>query len=407
MGWRLQVSSTRSSLSLLALFIATFGIGTTEFVIVGLLPEIAADFGVSIPKAGLLVSGYAAGVAVGGPILVILTSSLARKSALLLLVGVFVLGHIWSALAGSYETLMAARILASVSHASFLGIAAVVAAKSVPPNRSASAVSMVWLGFSAASILGVPAGTWLGHAMGWRATFWAIGGVGLFAGAAIAAWVASGGKADRTHVADEIKALRSPQVLLAMAMSLLVCATTFSVFTFVAPLLARETGISPAGLPLMLFFFGVGGTVGMFAGGRLGDWRPMPSIIAIFMVHVLLYLIFVAVIKSPVLVGLVLAVWGFLFLAPCVPLQTRVVLQAVEGPNLASTLNQSAFNVGNALGPMAGAIILSSGFGYRWLLVLGVMLAATGAAVGAFALILERRAGSAAAVGLAEQQPTR
>lgn len=379
------------SLPLFALFLATFGIGTTEFSVVGLLPEIATDLGVSIPKAGLLVSGYAIGVAVGGPVLVILTASLSRKVSLLLLVGVFVFGHVCSALAPSYGTLMAARILASVSHASFLGIAAVVAAGTVPPNRSARAVSMVWLGFSAASLFGVPAGTALGSALGWRSTFWAIAAIGAISASAIAVWIPSGGKGERTNLAVEIRALVAPQVLLAMAMSLLVCATAFSVFTFVAPLLATETSISAAALPGMLFLFGVGGTVGLLSGGRLGDWRPMPAIIIMFVAQAALYLTFIAVIKIPALVGAVMIAWGFLFLAPCVPLQTRVVMKASEGPNLASTLNQSAFNVGNAVGPLAGAITLSSGVAFKWLPLLGAILAMAGAGVGVFAFIVERR----------------
>jgi DHA1 family inner membrane transport protein len=342
------------SLPLLALFLATFGIATTEFAVVGLLPEIAVDFGVSIPKAGLLVSGYALGVAVGGPILVILTAPLSRKVALLLLIGVFVVGHVFSAVAPTYGMLMAARIVAAVCHASFMGIAAVVAAGTAPPNRSARAVAMVWLGFSAASLFGVPAAAALGHAMGWRSTFWAIAAVGAFAGLAIAAWIPQTGRAGRTNLAGELRALGRGQVLLSMATSLLVCAVTFSVFTYIAPLLATETGISAEALPGMLFLFGIGGTAGLLAGGRLADWRPMPSIIFMFVAQAALYLTLIWVIRSPVRTGAAILAWGFLFLAPCVPLQTRVVKQASEGPNLASTLNQSAFNIGNALGPSIG-----------------------------------------------------
>jgi MFS transporter, DHA1 family, inner membrane transport protein len=379
------------SFPLFALFLATFGIATTEFAVVGLLPEIATDLDVGIPKAGLLVSGYALGVAVGGPILVALTASLSRKVVLLLLMGVFVFGHVFSAVAPSYGVLMTSRIVASVCHASFLGIAAVVAAATVPPDRSARAVSMVWLGFSAASLLGVPAATAIGHAMGWRSAFWAIAAIGALAGLAIYTWIPLTGRSERTNLAGELKALGHQQVLLAMAMSLLVCAATFSVFTFVAPLLATETGISAKALPGMLFLFGVGGTAGLLAGGRLADWRPMPSVIFMFVALAALYLLLIRVIWSPALTGAAIAMWGFLFFAPCVPLQARVVKQASEGPNLASTLNQSAFNVGNALGPSVGAAALALGLAYRWLPIVGAILAIVGASTAVLALTLERR----------------
>jgi MFS transporter, DHA1 family, inner membrane transport protein len=266
------------SLALFALFLATFGIATTEFAIVGLLPEIASDLSVSIPRAGLLVSAYAAGVAIGGPVLAILTSGLRRKTALLLLVDIFIVGHVLSAIAWSYGTLMFARIVASVCHASFLGIAAVVAAGTVQSSRSARAVALVWLGFSAASLFGVPVGTMLGHAFGWRSTFWAIGGVGASDELAIWLWIPDAGRAGRSNLTIELRAIGRSQVLLAMAMSLMVCATTFTVFTYVAPLLATVTGVSARGLPLMLLLFGIGGTIGLLVGGRLADWRPMSSV---------------------------------------------------------------------------------------------------------------------------------
>jgi MFS transporter, DHA1 family, inner membrane transport protein len=379
------------TLLLMALFLATFCIATTEFAVVGLLPDIAADLNASIPKAGLLVSGYAIGVAIGGPVLTIITAPLSRRNALLSLMAIFVVGHVLSAVSSSYAMLMSARIVAAVCHASFLGIAAVVAAATAPPGGGARAVALVWLGFSAASLIGVPAGTALGHALGWRSTFWALAAIGSIAGAAVAVAVPKGGRTGQTNLIGEITALRRPQVLLAMAMSLLVCAATFCVFAYIAPLLETDTGVSARVLPWMLFLFGIGGTAGLLAGGRLADWKPLHSIVALFLAQGVMYVALIFLVSSQVSTGAAMLLWGFLFLAPCVPLQARVVKEAREGPNLASTLNQSAFNVGNALGPTIGAAALSLGLPYHVLPLLGALLAAAGAAIGLVAIVNESR----------------
>ena len=237
---------------LFALFLGTFAIGTTEFAVVGLLPDIAESLGVSISQTGLLVSVYALGVAVGGPAVVAITTSQSRKRTLLQLCAIFVVAHALAALAPDYGLLMGARVLAAVSHASFLGIAAIVAAASVPSERSARAVSLVWLGFSAASLVGVPGATAIGHVLGWRAAFWMLAAIGLIvAGLALQLWMPAAPRGKATSLGQEIVALRRPQVLLAMAMSLLVCASTFAVFTYVAPILTCtalgfwDTGLNP------------------------------------------------------------------------------------------------------------------------------------------------------------------
>jgi DHA1 family inner membrane transport protein len=374
------------TLPILALFIATFCIATTELAVVGLISDIARDLAVSVPKAGLLVTGYALGVAVGGPVFTIATASLSRKVALLFMMGVFVAGHALAAVAPNYAVLMIARVIAATCHASFLGIAAVVAAASVPADRSARAVSMVWLGFSAASLLGVPAAAALGHALGWRSTFWALTAFGCVSLLAIALWVPETGRPEAGSLGLELNALRRRQVLLAMAMSLFVCAATFAVFTYVGPLLESEAGIAEASLPAMLLLFGIGGTIGLIVGGRVSDRNALRSVVGMFVAIAILYGALAAFIGSVVLVYAAMVAWGFLFLAPCVPLQARVVREAKEGPNLASTLNQSAFNVGNALGPSVGAAALSFGFGYRWLPLLGALMALAGAAIGIVAM---------------------
>ena len=374
---------------LFALFLGTFAIGTTEFAVVGLLPDIAESLGVSISQTGLLVSVYALGVAVGGPVVVAITTSQSRKRTLLQLCAIFVVGHALAALAPDYGLLMGARVLAAVSHASFLGIAAIVAAASVPSKRSARAVSLVWLGFSAASLVGVPGATAIGHALGWRAAFWMLAAVGVVAGLALQLWMPGAPRGKATSLGQEIVALRRPQVLLAMMMSLLVCASTFAVFTYVAPILLEETRISAEFLPLMLLLFGVGGAGGMVIGGRLGDWKPLEAVAALSFAYAIFYLGLTAIVDSAPLMTGAMILWGFLFLAPCVPLQTRVVRKAIDGPNLASTLNQSAFNVGNAIGPTLGAAALLFGFGYRMLPWIGAGLALLCAVTAVFSRSLE------------------
>ena len=219
-------------------------------------------------------------------------------------------GHALAALAPDYGWLMAARVVAAVSHASFLGIPAIVRPQP-PPERSARAVSFVWLGFSAASLVGVPSATAIGHALGWRTAFWMLAAIGAIAGVAVQLWMPASRGGEASTLGREVVALRRPQVLLAMAMSLLVCASTFAVFTYVAPLLVEETRISVGALPVMLLMFGVGGAAGMVVGGRLGDWRPLESVAALSFAYAVFYLGLVAVIDSAALVGATMILWGF------------------------------------------------------------------------------------------------
>jgi DHA1 family inner membrane transport protein len=249
---------------------------------------------------------------------------------------------------------------------------------------------LVWLGFAAASLVGIPGATAIGHALGWRATFWAISGVGAVAAFAIALCIPRQDAGERSHIASEVRALARTQVVLAMAISLVVCAATFSVFTYLAPFVVTETGLRAEALPAMLLFFGVGGTLGLLVAGRIRNRDALLAVIAMLLALALVFLLLMLASRSPVLVAVAIAAWGFLFLAPCVPLQTRVVMEAREGPNLASTLNQSAFNVGNALGPAIGAGALWAGLPYAQLPLIGAVIAVLGAALGLLALRLDR-----------------
>jgi len=273
---RAPASGTR--LPLLALAMASFGIGTTEFVIMGLLPDVARDLSVTIPQAGMLVSGYAMGVAVGAPILAIATARLDRRHALLLLMGMFILGNLFCGLAPSYPMLMAARIVTAFCHGAFFGLGAVVAANVVPPQRRAQAMATMFAGLTLANVLGVPFGTALGDAVGWRSTFWVVVGIGVVAATALYVWLPQNMPAPEVSLLQEARMLGRKQVLLAMLISVIASASLFSVFTYITPILENVTGVSSHHVALVLMVFGVGLTFGNILGGRLGDWRLMPAV---------------------------------------------------------------------------------------------------------------------------------
>jgi MFS transporter, DHA1 family, inner membrane transport protein len=351
---------------LMALAVAAFGIGTSEFIIMGLLPNLAESFQVSIPKAGALVTAYALSVTLGSPIVAIATAGLERKRALLLLMGLFTLGNLACAVAPTYGLLMAARVLTALSHGAFFGIGSVVASNIVPRNQRAQAIALMFSGLTLANVLGVPAGTALGQAFGWRAAFWAIVPIGLIAAAAVFALVHTQGKST-AKITHEFRVLRNPRVLLVLAMSIVSSASLFCVFTYVTPTLESVTKISEHGVTIVLLLFGLGITIGNFLGGVLSDRHPirflLMSTCAVFVSLVGLY--FAEPFTVPAVAGLL--VWGSLVFAAGTPLQARIVDQAAEAPNLASTLNQGAFNFGNASGAMLGGALLTEGFNYRQL----------------------------------------
>lgn len=376
--------------ALAALTLAVFSIGTTEFIVPGLLPEISSGLNVTIPEAGLLVTGYAAGVAIGGPILVLLTNRLSRRATLLALVAIFVAGHALAALAPTYSVLMVARVITSFCHGAFVGVASVVAMHIVPPERRATAVAVVWVGFCLATIVGVPVGTALGQALGWRTTLAIVGALGLIAGVGIAAFVPKTVAVGTADLKSELAVLKRPQLLIALAMSILIATGTLAVFTYVVPFLTDVTGIAKERVPAVLFAFGVGGTIGMFVGARFADWKLMPTTVAIFIALALIYVALLVVQTNAILTIIVIFAWGFFVYAPAAPIQVRIVNVASDGPSLASTLNQSAFNVGNALGPFLGAVMLSQGASYGALPWLGVAMLTLGAGLGVLAMALER-----------------
>ena len=381
-------------LALVALAAASFGIGTTEFVIMGLLPDVAHDLSVTIPQAGLLVSGYAIAVTVGAPLVAVATARLPRKRTLLLLMGIFIAGNTACALSPSYAVLMLARVLTACAHGSFFGIGAVVAADLVPRNRRAQAISLMFAGLTLANVLGVPAGTILGQAFGWRATFWAVSGIGVVAAAALAIWVPDLATDRSVRLAQEFRALRRPQVLLAMLISALSSVSLFSVFTYITPLLEQVSGFTPHGVSIALLLFGVGLTVGNMIGGRLADWRLMPVVIGCFVALVGVLVLFADTQHSAVPALATLMLWGAIAFALVSPLQMRVLDQAVEAPNMASILNQGAFNLGNASGAWLGGAAIAGGVGYAALPWIGAAAAVSGLGFAVLSQFMERRSGS-------------
>jgi DHA1 family inner membrane transport protein len=351
---------------LMALAIAAFGIGTSEFIIMGLLPNLSDDFRVSIPKAGVLVTGYALSVTIGAPIVAIATAKLERKLALLLLMGVFTFGNVACAVAPTYNLLFAARVLTALCHGAFFGIGSVVAANLVPRNQRAQAIALMFSGLTLANVLGVPAGTALGQAYGWRSAFWAIVPIGILAATAVFFLVPSqpAGSGGLLH---EFRVLRKPQVLLVLAMSVLTSASLFCVFTYIAPMLEAVTLVSPHTVTVTLLFFGVGITIGNLLGGTLSDWRPMAFLIGA-LVTLIVSLIILYYAEPHVLPAIVMIfLWGAIQFAAGAPLQSRIVDHAAAAPNLASTLNQGAFNFGNATGASLGGMMLTASYTYRQL----------------------------------------
>ncbi len=363
-------------LAIFALAVASFGVGTTEFVIMGLLPELAQDLGVSIPRAGLLITGYALGVVVGGPIIAIATASLPRKTTLIGLTALFAFGNLLCALAPSYGLLMAARVVTAFGHGAFFGIGSIVAASLVPQNQRARAMAMMFAGLTLANILGVPAGTALGQAFGWRSPFYVVVVIALLSVAAIAFFVPAGRDGDKpAGLASEFRVFRDGQVWLAMLMSVVTSASLFAVFTYIAPILQTVAGISPSGTTIVLLLFGVGITIGNLVGGRLADWRLMETIMGALGLLALVQLQFALSSHFAPAAAATVFVWGVVFFVLIPPLQMRVIECASAAPNLASTLNQGAFNLGNALGAWIGGATLTLGFAYDVLPLVGALLA--------------------------------
>ncbi len=364
------------SRAIFALTLAAFGIGTSEYVIMGLLPDVAENLSVTIPQAGLLVSAYAMGVVIGAPVLTLLTAGFPRRGTLLGLVGMFILGNLLCAVSGSYAMLLATRILTALCHGTYFGIASVVAIGLAPANRKTQAVALVFMGVSLANVLGVPFGTLIGHYLGWRSTFYAVSAIGIAALAALTTLVPGNIPMYAVRALDEIRELGRPAVFLTLSLSVATSASLFVVFAYITPLLEEVSGIAPARVAWVLFLLGFGLSIGSLLGGRLGDRSLLKSLLLLILATTGVLVLMRFSIASGLLTAGVLFLWGIAAFAICPLLQTLVVNHASGAPNLASSFNQSAFNLGNALGAWIGAVLLSAGMALRELPVAaaGVMI---------------------------------
>ena len=367
---------------LIALALGGFGIGLTEFTIMGLLPEVAADFGVSEAAAGWLITGYALAVIVGALGLTAATTRLPRKRVLLGLLVLFVIGNAISALAPTYSVMMAGRIVAALCHGAFFGIGAVVAADLVAPARKAGAVAIMFNGLTAANVLGVPLGTFIGQQFGWRATFWSITVIGLVAFVGVLALVPQDrGRHVPTRLRDEVGALRDRQVWLSMAVTVLGFGGMFGAFTYIAYTLTEVTGFASSTVPWLLVLFGAGLLVGNVLGGRFADRALDRTLIVILAGLVLVLVGFALAAASPWGTVVMIFLMGGFGFATVPGLQTRVMSYAAQAPSLASAGNIAAFNLGNALGALAGGLTIGAGLGYTSPIWAGAAITAAALAV--------------------------
>ncbi|MEU5727008.1 MFS transporter [Micromonospora sp. NPDC047738] len=366
-------------LGLLALAIGGFGIGLTEFVIMGLLPEVATDFAVTESAAGWLISGYALSVAVGAIGLTAAVTRFNRKHVLTGLMLLFVAGNLASALAGTYELMMVGRILAALSHGAFFGIGSVVAASLVAPSRQAAAIAMMFTGLTAANVLGVPFGTFLGQQLGWRSTFWAITAIGVVALVGMAALVPSQtATASTGGLRHEVKAFAHPQVWFSLLITVLGFGGMFGAFTYIAYTLTEVSGFAAATVPWLLVLFGVGLFAGNTLGGKAADRSVPATLTAVLAALTTVLVIFAVTAPSQIMTVVSLALMGAFGFATVPGLQMRIMQYAGQAPTLASGANIAAFNVGNALGAWIGGVTITAGLGYTSTLWDGAALSFAG-----------------------------
>ncbi|MGY1608030.1 MULTISPECIES: MFS transporter [unclassified Geodermatophilus] len=363
---------------LLALAIGAFGIGTTEFVVMGMLPEIADGLGVSVSAVGLLISAYAVGVVLGAPTLTALGVRFSPRQTLVALMGVFVVGNALSALAPTYETLVAARVVTALAHGSFFGVGAVAARRLVPPERATQAISLMITGLTLANVVGVPLGTFVAQQLSWRLVLGAIAGIGLVTIAGLLAWLPAG-TGERGDLRSELAAFRRGQVWLVLTLTMVGFAALFAVYSYVSPILTELAGLPEGWVTPVLALFGVGTTVGTLAGGRLGDRFGFSFVAAGLLVTAVLLGAFALLARTPAAAIALLVLFGTVAFAMGPVVQNGVIEAArVRGGSLVSAANQAAFNVANALGAALGALVLSLDLGYAAPMWVGAGLALVG-----------------------------
>ncbi len=386
-----SLGTPRVAIALVALAMGGFAIGTTEFVTMGLLPDIAAGVGVDIPTAGHVISAYAVGVVVGAPVIAALGARLPRRGLLVGLMAAVLAGNVLSALAPGSTTLLLARFVSGLPHGAYFGVASLVAAALVPPALRGRAVSSVMLGLAAATLAGVPAATWLGQTLGWRAAYWAVVVLAALTVAAVVAVVPPTPRNPDAGIRTELGALRRPQVLLTLVVATVGFGGMFAVYSYIAPITTDVTGLSRGAVPWVLLAFGIGGFSGTALGGRLADVALFRSLVgAMVTVLVLLLLVGPAASTGPTLFASVfLLAMSASTLVVC--LQLRLMEVAGDAQMLGAALNHSALNAANALGAWLGGVVIAAGHGYTAPSLVGAALAVAGLVALAASAALRRR----------------
>jgi DHA1 family inner membrane transport protein len=379
------------NLAILALAIGGFAIGTTEFVTMGLLPQIATGVAITIPEAGHIVSAYALGVVVGAPLIAALGARVPRKSILIWLMTAFAAGNIGSSMASSYSQLMLARFISGLPHGAFFGIGAVVAASLVPRRRRTWAVSMMFAGLTVANIIGVPVSTWVGQKFGWQWPYVLVGVLAVATVAAIWAWVPHQGAAGEASMRGELASLKRLQVWLALLIGTVGFGGMFATYAYIAPTMTQLTGYRAAAVPLILAIYGIGMTTGAFLSGRVAAYGLMRGIFYCLAAIALILALFGFAAHNKVTAVVAVYLLGVVPTILVPMLQTRLMDVAHEGQSLAAALNHSTLNMANALGAWLGSVVLAAGYGYEWPSRVGAVLALAGLGIAAISVLVGRR----------------
>jgi len=382
----------RAALAVIAMAIGSFAIGTAEFVTMGLLPEIATGLGVSIPDAGHLITAYALGVVVGAPLIATLAAKMPRRRLLGVLMAAFALANVVTAVTPGFLGITVSRFVAGLPHGAFFGVASLLAASLVLPERRGQAVSSVMLGLTAANVVGVPAATWLGQALGWRSAYWTVAGIALLCVLAMAVFVPSAPGQPQATVRQEIGALKQTQVWLTLLVGMVGFGGMFAVYSYIAPTAINEAGMSPGQVPLLLFAFGVGGVFGTILGGRAADRALVPTLLGTLAVTVALLAAFTVAAQHPISITIAIFIIAFNASVLVTCLQMRLMDVAGDAQTVGAALNHASLNAANALGAWLGGIVIAAGLGYLAPAWVGAALAAAGLAVLTVSVLLERRA---------------
>lgn len=351
--------------ALFALAIGAFGIGLTEFVVAGILPQIAADFDVDIPTAGLMATTYALGVFVGAPILTVLGARVPRKTMLVGLALLFTMGNVLTAVAPSLPVALAGRVLTAFNHGTFFGIGSIIAASLVAKDKQASAIAFMFSGLTLANLFGVPAGTWLAQTFDWRLVFWLAAGIGLVTVLSVTLLVPRIAAGKAIALKSELRAFVDPQVLLVMGITVFGPAAFFTSITYIAPMMIEEGGFTDAGVARLMILFGLGLAVGNWLGGRFADRSLFGTLFVTLAAQTAVLLLFWLNVENGMIASasvFLMAAFGF---ATVSPIQKLVMDRASSAgaPTMAASVNIGMFNLGNALGAWLGGATIASGFG--------------------------------------------